>query len=197
MRENRCLVCSAVYDADTKHECRYGKEGKLQKMHNWYCAFCNTIVRTSEDTKPGVRLPCGACKRLMVLESPREREVCDRCTRHKSDPGFTLPCPEHGLSEGAKYDKDKVRLDLLPSRAIHAVGDVLTYGAKKYAPNNWQKVKGWRWRYMGAALRHLFAYLRGDKIDPESELPHLAHAACCILFMLELDALSDTHGDET
>ena len=99
-------------------------------------------------------------------------------------------------SEGVKYDKDKVRLDLLPMNALEVVGEVLTYGAAKYAPENWRLVRGWRWRYLGAALRHLFAYKRQGPIDPESGLPHLAHAACCILFMLELDSADDPHGDE-
>lgn len=26
-----------------------------------------------------------------------------------------------------------------------------------------------------------------ERLDPESGLPHLAHAACCLLFALELD----------
>lgn len=92
---------------------------------------------------------------------------------------------------GMKFDTEKPRLDLLSPIGVLAVAEVLTYGAKKYAPNNWRNVIGWRWRYIGAALRHIFAYQRGERIDPESGLPRLAHAACCLLFMLELD-LTDT-----
>jgi hypothetical protein len=36
-----------------------------------------------------------------------------------------------------------------------------------------------------AALRHLIRWWRGEKIDPDSGLPHLAHAACSIFFLLE------------
>lgn len=99
------------------------------------------------------------------------------------------------MDEGTKYDKDKVRLDLIPPIALLLVGGVLTYGAKKYAPENWRKVKGWRWRYIGAALRHLLTYMQGERQDPESGHPHLAHAACCLLFILELDAEGDQEGD--
>lgn len=99
-------------------------------------------------------------------------------------------CPEHNDEEtcvGRKFDSEKTRLDLLPFRALEKVGEVLTYGAKKYEPDNWRHVEGWRWRYLGAVLRHIFAWQRGERLDPESGLPHLAHAACCVLFLLELD----------
>ena len=88
---------------------------------------------------------------------------------------------------GMKYDKDKDRWDLIPFAGLEQVVKVLTHGAKKYAPENWRHVDGWRWRYLGASLRHFQAFARGEKVDQESGLPHLAHAACCLLFMLELD----------
>jgi hypothetical protein len=90
--------------------------------------------------------------------------------------------------EGRKDDAGKTELDLLPARALEEVGIVLTLGARKYAPNNWRKVPGWRRRYLAAALRHLFAWMRGEPRDPETGCPHLAHAACCILFMVEREA---------
>ena len=76
---------------------------------------------------------------------------------------------------------------LLPWVATSLVVKVLTYGAKKYAPENWRKVQDPQDRYFAAAMRHLVARRDGQKLDPESGLPHLAHAACCILFMLELE----------
>lgn len=89
--------------------------------------------------------------------------------------------------EGRKDDDGKNRWDLLPWRGLEQVALVLTFGAKKYAPDNWRKVAGWRWRYFRAAVGHLAAWVTGEKNDPESKLPHLAHAACCVLFLLELD----------
>ena len=94
--------------------------------------------------------------------------------------------------EGRKDDQEKVRYDLTPPRALHELNRVLTYGAKKYAPENWRKVKPWGTRYFGAALRHCWAWFRGEMCDQESGLHHLAHAACCVLFMLELDVMSTT-----
>lgn len=94
-------------------------------------------------------------------------------------------------SLGLKHDSEKPRYDLVPVHAEAAVVDVLTFGATKYAPNNWRHVEGATERYTAAALRHIAAYRMGDKDDSESGLPHLAHAICCLMFILELDTESD------
>ena len=86
---------------------------------------------------------------------------------------------------GRKDDQEKARYDLLPPRALHSVVEVLTFGARKYAPDNWRMVPDRRRRYFAAALRHLWAWWRGEMCDRESGVHHLAHAACCILFILD------------
>lgn len=74
----------------------------------------------------------------------------------------------------------------IPPLAELAVGRVLSFGAQKYARDNWRSVEDAQTRYMDAALRHLNAVRRGEVLDSESGEPHLAHAACCVLFMLDL-----------
>lgn len=86
--------------------------------------------------------------------------------------------------EGLKLDADKPRMDLLPFEALEEVAKVLTFGAKKYADNNWQKVDCAESRYTAALLRHLVAVQRGDKVDAESGLSHAAHMATNALFIL-------------
>lgn len=39
-------------------------------------------------------------------------------------------------------------------------------------------------RVYAAALRHLLAWWGGEDEDPETELSHLAHAACCVVFLV-------------
>ena len=78
-----------------------------------------------------------------------------------------------GQIQGRKNDAGKPRLDLLPPKAILAIGEVMTYGAAKYGPNNWQGVAPER--YTAALLRHLMAYMDGQEQDEESGLPHLWH----------------------
>ncbi len=73
-----------------------------------------------------------------------------------------------------KADAEKNRLDLIPPRALQLVGWVMTYGARKYAPGNWQKCTEPE-RYIGAIFRHLVAIMEGEILDPESGLPHIGH----------------------
>lgn len=82
-----------------------------------------------------------------------------------------------------KLDTGKASFDLLPATALAAVSKVLEFGAEKYSPWNWHK--GFLWlRLWNAATRHLFAWVTGEDRDPETGLSHIAHAACCLLFLL-------------
>lgn len=87
-----------------------------------------------------------------------------------------------------KYDTNKPAVELIPFVALEKIGEVLAYGRIKYAAHNWRFGEGLAWsRLLGAALRHLFAWGRGEKVDPESGLSHLAHAACSILMLLSYE----------
>lgn len=88
---------------------------------------------------------------------------------------------------GMKYDGDKPRYDLEQVKATEEVIKVLTFGAAKYAANNWRLVDNANNRYMSAARRHMVSFKLGETHDPESGLHHLAHAICCLNFVLELE----------
>ena len=92
---------------------------------------------------------------------------------------------------GRKDDQEKNRLDLIEPEFIEGVGKVLTFGADKYEPNNWQKVEDAEDRYYAAALRHLIAWRKGEKTDPESGLSHLDHVACNIMFLQHFEKEAD------
>ena len=108
-------------------------------------------------------------------------------------PGDATSLAELGVG-GVKLDTGKPRMELLSGPAIAAVADVLTFGAAKYEDHNWRH--GMRWcRPVGAALRHIFAFLGGETADPESRLPHLAHAMCDLMFALHYQ-LTGTGTDD-
>lgn len=95
---------------------------------------------------------------------------------------------------GLKYDGGKIRYGLLPPIALAETAKVLTFGAQKYAPDNWRYVENWRERYFDAAMRHMWAYKQGEALDPETSLPHLAHAICCLMFLCDLET-TETEKD--
>lgn len=96
---------------------------------------------------------------------------------------------------GIKYDSAKPKMNLLPPKAIVEVAKVLTFGAEKYDAENWRKLDDLQNRYTAGALRHIFAHMDGEKLDPETGLSHMAHALCCLLFKLEIE-LEDGESKE-
>jgi len=85
-----------------------------------------------------------------------------------------------------KFDGGKLPLHLLSTEAMNQTAAVLAFGAEKYAEHNWRKGFVWS-RPLSAAMRHITAFNAGEDKDPESGLSHLAHAACCIMFLLEFE----------
>ena len=90
------------------------------------------------------------------------------------------------VGSALKFDQDKLPLHLLSTEALNQTAAVLKFGAQKYAEHNWRK--GFTWsRPLSAAMRHITAFNNGEDKDPESGLSHLAHAMCCIMFLLEFE----------
>ena len=98
------------------------------------------------------------------------------------------------MSEGKKFDEHKIPLQLLPFLSIEEVVKVLRFGRDKYGSWNWTQGMDWS-RLLGAALRHLFLWARGEDLDKESGLSHLAHASCCVLMLLHY-SLTETGKDD-
>ena len=100
--------------------------------------------------------------------------------------GPTEPCTGGlGGNQQAKADAGKPHPSYVPVSLINAVMAVREYGNQKYHdPDNWKRVEPER--YHQAMLRHILAAWNDPyKIDPESGLPHIAHVATNIAFLLE------------
>ena len=90
------------------------------------------------------------------------------------------------MSDGKKFDAGKPQVSLLSSIALIELAKVMSYGSSKYEPQNWRK--GFKWsRIMDAAMRHLLAYNGGERIDPETELTHLAHCMANLMMLVEFE----------
>lgn len=78
---------------------------------------------------------------------------------------------------GARYNDGKLDFSMLPFETLQDELRVWMHGEKKYARWNW--LKGMPWSVPFASMmRHMMAWQAGEENDPESGLPHLAHAMC-------------------
>lgn len=91
------------------------------------------------------------------------------------------------MNKSRKFDTGKPRWSLLPWKQVERIVDVMTFGAKKYDDDNWKEVEEPKERYFSALMRHLSAWKQGQLVDRESGLRHLAHAGCCLLFLMWFD----------
>lgn len=84
---------------------------------------------------------------------------------------------------GAQKGRKPERYDLIPFEALDEVARVYGMGAEKYDDWNW--AKGFAWSLsIGAAFRHMASYAAGEDLDPESGLPHPAHAVFHMLALI-------------
>lgn len=95
------------------------------------------------------------------------------------------------MTEGKKFDDSKPRFSLIPAEALPPVMRTLEYGAKKYSEGNWRYVTNAHDRYFDAAHRHLASWWSGETEDAETGESHLAHAICCLMFLLSLEQGAD------
>jgi hypothetical protein len=85
-----------------------------------------------------------------------------------------------------KFDGGKAPMHLIPVKPLKDVAEVLAFGADKYGAQSWREGEMIAWsRSYSAILRHLMAFHSGEDNDPETGKSHLAHAACCVLMLLE------------
>ena len=142
---------------------------------------------------PDIHAEAMACEQLVAnaveYEGPLTAYVthppCPHCAKLMADHGIvTVEVVEAFM----KFDGDKLRYDLIPPSTTKALAEVLTFGARKYKPNNWKNVSQEElYRYRGAAMRHFEAYRAGEWLDPESGMPHLWHCMTNISFLIELE----------
>lgn len=59
--------------------------------------------------------------------------------------------------------------------ALEILGKVTGWGAEKYEAYNYLKGYNFSWLF-NAMMRHMLAFWAGEDNDPESGLPHMAHA---------------------
>lgn len=106
--------------------------------------------------------------------------------------------PVSSPSGALRFDTGKPQLELISPIAMVGLAGILTFGAKKYAPNNWRKGMNWS-RCIGSLKRHLARFEMGEDydFDPECEgcknnnclnhtgLLHIDQIQCNAMFLSE------------
>ena len=142
---------------------------------------------------------------FILSEIPEEQKIKNLSKNYVEEapyhPGYestipTIPASKemkeyNEATKGRKFDGGKLEYGLLPPLALEETVKVLTFGAQKYERDNWQKVPDAKRRYFDALQRHVWSWKQGEQIDPESGIHHLAHAMCCLMFILERDLFTD------
>lgn len=162
---------------------------------------CNAVVLLGDDWQesPGALLEARTAKSLKIEaldldlnpvhvpsleeELAAAREAC-KAWRLKAieAEGTVLTLTTDPKSGGYKLDEGKTRYDLVYQPFIDTIAEVMTDGAKKYPAHNWARGMDWS-KPFNALHRHVSAWKNGELIDPESKRSHLAHAACCLMFL--------------
>jgi len=119
------------------------------------------------------------------VEFPRLYEFYPEDWRAKATTtlGSNVMSPDANVA--VKHDDNKTDWSLMPWECVEEINKVLDFGARKYAPNNWRTGSGFSYtRVISSLLRHTFAWVRGEDLDPESGLSHLSHMGCNVIFLI-------------
>ena len=85
-------------------------------------------------------------------------------------------------TNATRYNKNKLKWSLVNFKALESMVKVLEFGTIKYEPHNWEKGFSYT-NTIESMLRHVYSFLQGEDIDPESNLPHTGHIMCNAIFI--------------
>jgi hypothetical protein len=89
------------------------------------------------------------------------------------------------MTQAIKHDQNKTDWAILPIAPSQEIIKVFEYGAKKYARGNYLEGDGLAYsRVLNSLLRHVYAFMQGQDVDPETGLSHMAHAGCNVYMLL-------------
>lgn len=185
----------------------------MQRIKAYYSAGCNLGVVGPRYIDPvtynvygqpvgGSRMPTSPHLPTEVAGVFRTEHGASELTAAKNwaspptpDPKMGTASPQTDPAQAFKTDAGKVQFDLLEDGAPNAlleIAKVMSWAVeeKGYHPHSWQEIPDAIRRYKAALGRHRNAIARGEVLDPESKLLHWAHAACCVIFITELELRS-------
>lgn len=103
-----------------------------------------------------------------------------------------------GLPDGnpkTRFGVTKPPLGLLPAPAVAHVAMAFADGSKKYGRANWREDAVTWSTYDNAARRHMALYESGETHAQDSGVHHLAHAAACLMILLDAEFAGKLNDD--
>jgi len=97
-----------------------------------------------------------------------------------------LPHEQEKAGLGMRFNTGKTRFDLIPQSWIRSLAQILTVGAAKYEPRNWEKGLSWS-ETLGSLHRHLDSWISGEQYDKETKCHHLGHVAWNALALMTME----------
>ena len=89
----------------------------------------------------------------------------------------------------------KVPQSVLPSGPLMEMGLGMLEGALKYGSHNYRAIGVRASVYYDATERHLKAFWEGQDLDPDSGLPHIVKAMCCLLILRDAQMMGKCVDD--
>jgi len=87
------------------------------------------------------------------------------------------------LPKSQRFNVGKIKWTLVHFKSIECMVEVLMFGAKKYAPDNWKIGLNLK-EIEDSMQRHLASLIDGEIRDPESGLYHIGHIMCNCMFWM-------------
>ena len=97
-----------------------------------------------------------------------------------------MPKKGPGFEARLRDQENKPGLALIPTRPLMLVGRVRSYSKQKYGDVDlWRKEVTPASERVSSALRHIYQWLDGEDLNPESGINHLAHSITQLMMLME------------
>lgn len=127
--------------------------------------------------------PCGSCQTPSYCRENKAACILRAGSTSKpTNPKDAIGC-------------DKLPLHLWPETATVLGSLGLMDGALKYGRSNWRAAGVRASIYVDAIRRHLGRWFEGENLDPDSNLPHMAHVLACAAILVDAQAAGKLNDD--
>jgi len=126
---------------------------------------------------------CGA--RYTDSEADEFKDICPNCGSTNTvamlaGEGKPLDVCKKELAD--RFNAGKTQWSMVDFKSMEDMVRVLEFGVNKYSRDNWKKGLKTT-EIVDSMLRHIYAYLDGEDVDPESGINHTGHIMCNAMFL--------------